>query len=275
VSRVSPGDRVAIEPAISCGACDQCLAGRANTCRHIIFMSTSGQSDGLLCEQVTVPEANCIPIPDGMALETVALAEPLSISVYSVQKSVPITPETRIGILGAGPIGLGILAVCKAYGAERTYITDRLDYRIDAARGLGATWGGNPDQGDIVSAIEELEPLQMDVVFECCGKQEAIDQAIQLLKPGGKLMLVGIPEESQISIGIDTARRHEITIYNVRRQCGCVEEAIELLDNGSIDPKAFITHRLPLECAPEAFRMVDNYANGVIKAIVTTQGERI
>ncbi len=269
VTRVRPGDRIAIEPAISCGDCDQCRAGRANTCRSIQFLSSAGELQGCMCEQVVIPEANCFPVPDTLSYEAAAVAEPLSIAIYSVARSIPMTADTRIGILGAGPIGLCTLLAARAAGGKRIYVTDPIAPRREAARALGAIWAGDPHADDVVAAIRQREPLELDVVFECCGRQEALDQAAELLKPGGKLMITGIPEGTRVSFDISRLRRNELTLYNVRRQCDCMERAIDMIASGTIDVEPLITHRLPLRETKRAFDLVADYADGVIKAVVT------
>jgi L-iditol 2-dehydrogenase len=112
---------------------------------------------------------------------------------------------------------------------------------------------------NISSEIKTKEPLLLDIIFECCGQQEAIDQAIDLLKPGGKLMLVGIPEVENITFKINELRRKEICIQNVR---------LKLLAGKKFDIKPWATHRFKLSQTQEAFELVGNYRDGVIKAMI-------
>ena len=132
----------------------------------------------------------------------------------------------------------------------------------------GATWAGNPDKEDIVARILELEPGGMDVVFECCGQQDAIDQAIELLKPGGKLMLIGIPQADRISFPINKLRRKELCVQNVRRQCECVQDSLDMIDNLDFDVDFMVTHHYKFDQAKEAFDLVADYADGVVKAMI-------
>ena len=266
VSRVKAGDRIAVEPAMSCFKCDQCLGGRVNTCRELRFLGCPGQAEGCLSEYIVMPEACCIPVPDSLSMDEAALVEPLSIGMYAVQQSVAME-GAKIGILGSGPIGLSVLAPAKLAGAKAIYITDKLDERLAIAAAAGATWTGNPDSTDIVAEITAAEPMLLDAVFECCGQQDAIDQAIGLLKPGGKLMLIGIPTVERISFIIDKIRRKEICIRNVRRQAHCVEPAIELAA-GVTDLSFMITHHYTFDKTSDAFDLVDGYRDGVIKAMI-------
>jgi threonine dehydrogenase-like Zn-dependent dehydrogenase len=113
-----------------------------------------------------------------------------------------------------------------------------------------------------------LEPLGLDAVFECAGEQDAIDQGIELLKPGGTLLIVGIPEVDRISFNISYIRRNELRILNVRRQNECVESAIELISSGRVDVGPLVTHHFPLEETARAFEMVRSRSDGVVKAII-------
>ncbi len=268
VRRVRPGDRIAVEPAMSCGECDQCRAGRAHTCRKIRFLGAPGQAEGGLSELIVVPEESCYPITGASTLDQAALSEPFSIGVYAIRLYGPNIAGAAVGILGSGPIGLSVLAAARVHGVTRIYVTDRIDGRLEVAREAGASWTSNPDTSDVVAGILAEEPLGLDAVFECCGKQEAVDQAIDLLKPGGKLLMVGIPDEERISMQIDLARRKEIDFQNVRRQNAAVEEALQLLESRRVDLDSLVTHRFPLERTAEAFDLVADYRDGVIKAMI-------
>jgi len=268
VTRVKPNDRIAVEPAISCNECDQCLAGRHNTCRNLKFLGCPGQIEGCLSEYIIMPEACCFPIPDSMNFDEAALSEPLAIGVYAVKQSIPMK-GAKIGILGAGPIGLSVLLPAISQGAEAVYITDKLDARLKVAKSAGAAWTGNPDKEDIVEAITKAEPLLLDAVFECCGEQEAMDQAINLLKPGGKLMLIGIPPTAErVTFQIDKLRRKEICIQNVRRQNHCCQSALDMIANKDFDVNFMATHRFTLDECQEAMEFVEGYRDGVIKAMI-------
>ncbi len=267
VTRVQPGDRVAIDPAVSCHQCDQCLAGRQHTCRDLDFLGCPGQLEGCLSEFYVMPEECCFPVPNSMSLEVAALIEPLSIGYYAVQQSVPMAGK-RIGILGAGPIGLSVMLPAIAQGAESVYVTDRINARCALAGEHGAAWTGNPDESDVVAEIAAREPLLLDVIFECCGQQETVDQACQLLKPGGKLMVIGIPQFDRYSFPADIARRSELCLQHVRRQNECVQAAVDLVQSGAVDPEFMVTHHFDLDHTQDAFDMVDQYADGVLKAII-------
>lgn len=268
VTRVRKGDRIFIDPAISCGHCDQCLAGRPHTCRSTKFLGCPGQMEGSLSEYIVMPESCCYPVPDHVSLAEAAFAEPLSIGVYAVKLYGNPLAGKKIGILGCGPIGMSVLLSAIAEEVDRAYITDKIDTRLSVAKESGAYWTGNPDREDIVAAISEQEPLLLDAVFECCGKQEAMDQAIQLLKPGGKIMIIGIPEFDHWSFSTDIIRRKELCFQNVRRQNECVQLTLDMIANGRINIKPLITHHFPFEKTKDAFDLVADYKDGVMKAVI-------
>ncbi len=273
VTRVKPGDRVAIDPPVSCHQCDQCLAHREHTCRTLKYLGCPGQLEGCLSERLVMPEECCFPIPDHMSMADAALIEPLSIGVYAVQQSIPMQ-GAKVGIFGMGPIGFSVMLPALAGGAAAVYATDRIDSRLGLAAAHGACWTGNPDRVDVVQEVKSREPLLLDVAFECCGQQEALDQAMSVLKPGGKLMLIGIPEFDRLSFLAEIGRRSEICIQNVRRQNHCVQKALDLVTSGQVDPSFMVTHRFPLSRTKEAFDLVDSYADGVLKAMVEIGEDR-
>jgi L-iditol 2-dehydrogenase len=267
VKGLKPGARVAVEPAMSCGKCDQCRAHRRHTCRVLRFLGCPGQAEGCLGEYIVMPAECCYRIKIETSLEQAAIAEPLSIGVYAVERSVNMK-GARIGILGAGPIGLSILLAAGTKQVGRAFVTDKIDARLEAAQRAGASWTGNPTKQDMVVEITKQEPQLLDAVFECCGQQEALDQAVALLKPGGKLMLVGIPEVDRVSFAIDLLRRREICIQNVRRQNECMQPALDLIEKGKVNVDFMITHRFSLEQAKDAFDLVADYRDGVVKAMI-------
>ncbi len=270
VKSLRPGDRVAIEPAMPCGTCDQCLVGRPHTCRKLRFLGCPGQADGCLSEYIVMPQGSCLPIPESMSFEQAAVSEPLAIGLYAVKLAGDLNGK-NIAILGSGPIGLSVLAAAKLAGAAKTYITDKIDERLKIAQQSGADETYNILRQNVVKEIADQNPLMLDTVFECCGQQEALDQAINLLKPGGKLLIVGIPEFSRFSFPVDDLRRKEICIQNVRRQNGCDKEAVRVIADGSVATDHWITHRFGLEDCKEAFDLVAEYRDGVMKAMIDIQ----
>lgn len=267
VKKVKPGDVIAIEPAMPCWECDQCLAGRHHTCRKLRFLGCPGQAEGCLMEYIIMPEESCFPLRGKLTPDHGSISEPLSIGVYSVKKAGGVK-GLNIGILGFGPIGMSVMLAAKAEGVNSVYVTDKIDPRLSIALKEGAGYTGNPLNGDVVSEILKQEKPGLDIVFECCGKQEALDNAVDILKPGGKLVVVGIPEFDRWSMNVETTRRREISLQFIRRQVDCVVPAIEMMENGKINVGNMVTHRFPFAKSKEAFDLVASYGDGVMKAMI-------
>jgi len=272
VKSLHPGQRVAVDPLVACGECDQCRAGRQHTCRHQKFLGNPGQLPGALVEFLVMPAVCCSPVPSSLNDDQAAVVEPLSIGVYAAQMA-QLTPGARVGVVGSGPIGLCTLLAVRALTQAAVYVTDLVDERLAVARACGATWTGNPRREDVVAAIRRLEPLGLDAVFECAGEQDALDQGIELLKPGGALLVIGIPEVDRVSFNINLLRRNELRILNVRRQNECVESAIELIASGRVDVRPLVTHHFRFEETARAFELVSARTDGVVKAIIRISPE--
>lgn len=270
VTRVKSGQRIAIDPAVSCGHCDQCLAGRENTCRKLLFLGCPAQLEGALCEYIVLNEKSCFPIKDSMTFEQAILSEPLAIGVYAVERA-DLPDKANVAVLGVGPIGMSVFHVLRTKNVGGVYITDKIKERISFSKRLNPKWAGNPDNSDVVKEISAINPLLMDVVYECSGDPAAIKQGVQLLKPGGKLIIVGITEADEVSFPIHELRRKEITIVNIRRQVHCTQKAIDILADGKINIDAMATHHFNLDETSKAFDLVENYRDGVMKAIITIE----
>lgn len=267
VTMVKPGDRIAIEPAMPCWECDQCRAGRPHTCRKLRFLGCPGQAEGSLSEYIVMPETSCYKIPDQISYDEAAISEPLAIGLYAVKQSLS-KKGAKVGILGFGPIGMSVLLSARAMGAKEVYITDKIDERLQIARRSGAVITANPDREDVVEKISTEVPELLDVVFECCGQQDAVDNAVELLKPGGKLMIIGIPEFNRWSFPVDKSRHKELTIQNIRRQNEAVQPALDMIAGGEISVSEMATHRFSFKKTKEAFDLVAGYGDGVMKAMI-------
>ena len=267
VKSVKQGDRIAIDPAMPCRECDQCLAGRHHTCRKLRFLGCPGQAEGCLIEYIVMPEESCFPLSGKLTPDHGSISEPLAIGVYSVKKSSGVK-GLKIGIFGYGPIGMSVMLAASAEGADSFYVTDKIEPRLTIAVKEGASFTGNPLQENVVENILKKAHLGLDVVFECCGQQEAFDQAIEVLKPGGRLVVAGIPEFDRWSMSVEKTRHKEISLQFIRRQVDCVAPALDMMKNGSINVENMITHRFPFIRTKEAFDLLADYKDGVMKVMI-------
>lgn len=268
VKRVAPGDLVAIDPAVHCGSCSQCLSGRPHTCLNNHFLGCPGQLDGCLTEFIVMPDFCCYPVTDLMDAEEAALLEPFSIGVYAVSLAGGNAGSARSAILGAGPIGLSIMQKLLSAGAKNIGVSDPLAYRLDKAMEMGASWVMNPDKDPLAENFQKYVPDGLEVVYDASGSQSAIDDALKILQPGGKLVLVGIPPDARYIFDMDLMRRKEITVINVRRQNNAMEEAIRLVAEKRVNLKQMVTHYFQLSKTAVAFDLVSRYEDGVLKAMI-------
>ncbi len=267
VKNLSPGRRIALDPLVVCGRCDQCRIGRPHTCRNQKFLGCPGQLPGAMSEYLVMSAACCFPVPDSLSGEQTVLTEPFAIALWA-ERLADDLDGAAVGILGSGPIGLCVLSAIKAARAGKCYVTDLIDERLEMASRLGADWTGRAQKQDVVSDILKDRPEGLDVVFECAGQQETIDQSAELLTPGGTLLILGIPRFDRWSLPVHRMRRKELTVRNVRRQNGMVNRAIRMVAQGQVNLDPLVTHHFPLDESKEAFDMVANYRNGVVKAII-------
>ena len=226
-----------------------------------------GPGAGAAAEYRILPATNCFIIPDAMSMDEAVLVEPLSIGLHAARLAA-MKPGARAAILGVGPIGLGVLLCVKALAPATVHATDLIDSRLDAARRCGADSVTSATRDDVVATIGREEPLGLDVVFECSGDPACLDQAQELLAPGGTLVMVGIPPTVRVDFDAHLMRRKGLTFKAVRRQNECVAPVIELMASGRLDARGLVTHHFPLESIREAFELVAGYRDGVIKAVI-------
>jgi L-iditol 2-dehydrogenase len=248
------GQRVAVDPAIACGQCEYCQAGNPNFCVALRFAGHA-ENDGALREYVTWPTRCLYPLPDSLTDADGALLEPLGVAIHAVDLA-HVKPGMTVGVFGCGPIGLLTLQVVRVAGATRLFATDLpgVPHRLDAARTLGAqVLAADPHQAEAREILAATGNQGVDVAFEAAGDNAAVRAAIAAVKPGGKVILVGIPPEDHTMFTASTARRKGLTLKLVRRMKHTYPRAIRLVESGRVDVRSLVTGRFPLEKAAEAF----------------------
>lgn len=267
VEGLRPGQLVAVEPGISCGACEMCHQGHPNLCPHVRFCGTP-PVDGILAEYTLMPAGNCYLLPPEIGPAEAALLEPLGIAIHSVDLGHLRAGDT-VAVLGAGPIGLLIAAVARAAGAAQVLMTEPLAYRRQFALDHVAVAALDPSVGDVVAEIDHLtEGRGVDVAFEAAGAPETPQQAASVVRIGGTVVLAGIPADDTLTLNASTVRRKGLTIKVVRRMKHTYPRALRLVQSGQVDLKPLVTHLLPLEQVARAFDMVAGYQDGVLRAVI-------
>jgi len=267
VEGLAVGDRVAIEPALSCGQCEWCTTGRPNLCPNVRFFSTP-PNDGVMCEFVVVERHQCAPLPPEVSFEEAAMLEPLQVAVHATNLLGTVPGET-VAVIGCGCIGLGCLALARVGGAGRIVVTDRLDYRLALARKLGADAVVNVEKEDPAEALARLTGGRgADLVLECTNRAAGPPQALAAAAIGGRVALVGIPQEDEVTIDPHQARRKELRVQFIRRSRFALRQALHLVASKRVDVASWVTHRFGLAEAKKAFDLVEHYADGVLKAVI-------
>lgn len=231
------GQRVAVDPAVPCEVCEFCRQGNPNLCSNLHFAG-HGKDDGGLREWISWPTRCLFPIPDSLSEADGAMLEPLGVAIHAVDLG-KIRAGMKVGVFGCGPIGLMVLQVAQAAGAVVSVATDPLPHRLAAAEKFGAqAW----------KLGEEV-----DVAFECAGEQGAVDDAMNAVRPGGRVVLVGIPADDHTSFTASVARRKGLTIKLSRRMKHTYPRAIRLVESGTVDVKSIVSHCFPIDKVAEAF----------------------
>lgn len=254
------GTPVAVEPSWHCGTCDVCLAGHENLCRNIVFPSFP-QRDGALAEYIACPAFAVRALPAGVDFTAGALIEPLGVGIHAVRLS-GVQAGQSVAILGAGTIGMCVLLVLKARGVDRIALTEPIEARQGWPRSLGAD--------PIAATHQELldAGVEADVVFECSGDNQAVEQAMRLARPAGRVVIVGIPHPDQVTFDSTIPRRRELTVIFSRRSRDTLEAAIELIATGAIDVSALPVRTYALEQTTEAMEATAARPGDMLRAVV-------
>ncbi len=245
--------RVAVDPAMNCQYCEYCLEGKPNLCESMRFAGHSTQ-DGALREYLSWPERCLYPLPDTLSDDDGAMLEPLGVALYALDHG-QIRPGMSVGVYGCGPIGLLILQLSRLAGATQRLATDRLPHRLEAACAMGATQVFQAEEGQESTAIYEATGRRgVDVAFEVAGENAAVETAVATVRPGGRVILVGIPEDDFTTFTASTARRKDLTIQLSRRMKHTYPRAIQLVEKGLVDVRSLVTHHFPLSETEKAFQ---------------------
>jgi 2-desacetyl-2-hydroxyethyl bacteriochlorophyllide A dehydrogenase len=235
---VAVGDRVAVDPSLYCGECHYCRVGRGNQCERWAAIGVT--VPGGAAEYVAAPAANCVRLPDHVTTEDAALIEPLSCAVHGYD-----VLAGRLGahvlVYGAGTMGLMMLELAKRTGAASVDIIDVNPDRLAIARRLGCSSAAG-------SADEVERPRGWDVVIEATGNAAAIQDGLGRVGAGGTFLQFGVADEdARVTIDPYRIYRKEITIAGSMAVLHSFERAADLLAAGVLDPRIFVTDRLPLD----------------------------
>jgi threonine dehydrogenase-like Zn-dependent dehydrogenase len=240
---------VAIEPNYSCGACPLCREGNRNLC--LSRTAVGIDVDGCFAEVARVPERCCWPAPAGVAVEDLLMTEPLAVVVRAVARAA-VAPGESAAVVGGGTLGLLALQVLRGRGA-RVLVVSRSSRRFDLARELGAAATHEVAEGplaDVGGAFSGREGV--DVVIETAGTPDAVSHALALVRPGGRVVLTGLPHDPT-AVRFFSVVRREVTITGSMVYQDEFPEAMQLVASGTVRTRPLVTHRFELDAIDAAF----------------------
>ena len=256
VQVLKPGQRVAVNPARSCGFCDYCKGGQINLCRKTIMLgsaSTTPPTDGALAEFLTVRADQCHLLPEDMDDGAGAMMEPLSVALHAVKRAGTVSGK-RVLVTGAGTIGLLVAMTARAFGAVPVAVSDPVSARRLKAIDLGVEVALDPAAHDLHDQVRELTDLGFDMVFEASGAPAALRAAFDLVRPGGTIVQIGTVGAADIPIPVNQLMVKEINFRGSMRYGDTFDEAIRLVAAGRIEVQPFINHVFALDDSVKALQ---------------------
>ncbi len=270
-SGFAPGTRVAIEPILACGTCKRCRGGDYNLCRSMTFFGCTTPLGGM-ADRFVIPVDRLIPLPLSLGDLDAALVEPLSTPVHAVRLAGGDLTGTSVAILGAGTIGLLVLAAARDANAQRIAVCEPLPVKRELALRLGADAVFDPREATLVDAVRDDLGESADVVFDCVAIQSTMDQAIAMAVKGGTVMVVGVPNEP-ITLPLPEVQDLQIRVQGsatyVRDD---ILTAIEMLERGVVTARDLVTGVYALDDAAAAF---DAAASGRHVKVVVVADESL
>jgi len=258
VSHLKPGMRVAVNPSHPCSACVHCREGMRNQCLDMRFMGSAMRMphvQGGFRENVTVEVSQALPIADSLSLGEAAMAEPLAVCLHAGKQAGPLLGR-RVLVTGCGPIGALMVVVARYGGAAEVVVTDIADEPLNVARQLGASRTVNS-----ATEASALDPYRIgkgvfDVLFEASGNQAALRAALDLMRPGGIVVQLGLGGD--MTLPVNTIVAKELQLRGTFRFDPEFELALRLMGEGLINVKPLISASLPFESAVDAFELASD-----------------
>ncbi len=264
---VAPGQRVLIDPAISCGYCDLCRKGRGHLCRNGGLLGRD--SDGVFSELVVVPEEKLHVIPDSVSDAAGSLLQVLGTCVHA-QRSVKVFPSDTVTVIGLGVSGLLHVQLLAARGIQRLLGVTRTQWKLDLARDFGAAATATPE--DAQAALDDLSGGRgADLVVEAAGVEATLSQAISLAGLGGEVLVFGTITSGDKGLPYYDLYHKELTIYNPRAATPAdYDTGVDLAASGRLHLEDLVTHTFAVEDAASAFEAVQDGSS--LKVVIDFTG---
>jgi L-iditol 2-dehydrogenase len=262
VSGPRAGTRVAIDPSLPCGECETCARGLEHLCPDVRFLGHT-DTDGALRDRIAWPEAHLVPIPDAIDDVAGAMLEPLGVAIHALRLA-GLRPGGTIAITGAGPIGQLLIQLAFTAGASAVVATDVLPHRVEAARAAGAAAEVVDGGAERERLLDALDGRPADTAIEIGGVDDAIATAAALVRPGGTVVVAGIPAGNESVVPASVLRRKGIDLRFSRRMSHVYPEAIGLVLSGRVRPSAVVTAEFGLGAVDAGFRAAARREGGKV-----------
>ncbi len=270
VTEFRPGDHVTFDSTVFCGKCFYCRRGLVNLCDHREVIGVSSRDFrrmGAFAEYVTVPARIAYSLPENMPFANAALIEAVSVAVHAVSLS-SIALDDTVVVVGAGMIGLLVLQAVRLAGAGRVFVIDLDAARLELARSLGATATFNSNNCDPVTDIRNLASGRgADIAMECVGISPSVNLAIEAVRKGGMVTLVG-NVAPRVEIGLQSIVTRQIRVQGSCASCGEYPACISLISRGVIRVDPLLTAVAPLDEGAEWFRRLYAREPGLLKVVL-------
>jgi L-iditol 2-dehydrogenase len=272
VRDLSPGDRVALEPGIPCGACEQCKRGRYNLCPSVYFMGSAPNQHGAFREYLTWDPRMAYRLPDTVSYDEGALLEPLAAASYAVRLG-GVAPGQIAAIFGCGPIGLLIARMAIIAGATQVFMCDVDAARLQKAGAYGATLAVDSRSADFIKEIRAATGGSgSDVVFEAAGAPVSHQRSLEAAVRGGTVVFVGWLAQGELGLDLHAIGTRELTVRGMFRYRNVYPEAIRLVSARRVDLEGLITGSYPLERIVDALEEALARRAGTVKIMIHAGG---
>ncbi|TDT99777.1 L-idonate 5-dehydrogenase [Azorhizobium sp. AG788] len=270
VETLKPGDRVAVDPSRPCLTCDYCRMGRSNLCRNMRFFGSAAiypHVQGAFSETFIARADQCVKVPDSMSMRVAACAEPLAVSVHACRRGGEIAGR-KVLIAGAGPIGILSALVMRRMGAAEIAITDLVEAPLAIAREAGVDEticvGTDPEK----LTRYEADKGYFDIALEATGSPQALASLFKVVRPGGRVIQVGMMPPGTIPVPANMLMAREIDFVGAFRFHTEFKTAVDYLARGLIDVSPILSAQMPMSDADAAFAMAAD-RNRAIKVHLT------
>jgi L-iditol 2-dehydrogenase len=271
VSRFTPGDRVTFDSTVYCGECAFCKRSEVNLCdrREVIGVSCGDyRRHGAFAEYIAVPERILYHLPEAMSFPEAAMLEAVSVALHAVHVTGDVKGQTVL-VIGAGMIGLLTMQAARAAGAARVMIADIDATRLNLARSLGNDGTFNLSGAELTQEIlQQTGGMGTDVVLEAVGRNETIAAAIDSVRKGGTVTLIG-NITPKVELPLQKVVSRQIRLQGSAASAGEYPEAIDLVASGMIKVKPLITAVAPLEDGPQWFKRLYAHEPNLMKIVLT------